>query len=282
MPPLRVKQPAFLAATNLLLNRFISYFKLSFIQFSSPYKTNYRKMSTDWWYTSNLPNDQTDLDNLVQWFREHDTDWMADALWLRYLKIGRQVYHPNQSDLAWEFREAHFNSLPYVKKKPRKPPPFTLEILPGIPPHDGIDRLSALPRDIRVEILSHLGLPDVRIDKCGNIVTAGHALSNLVLVSKGWRDQVEAFCGHSLLVWKHAAEAQRVNGDASKWVGWRELATYTANARMEYVFRMRKYCSVCARLTTELRLSSERPGRLICAVCQVDDCREHSCSDSDE
>lgn len=63
----------------------------------------------------------------------------------------------------------------------------------GLPPHDEFDHLGALPRNIRVEILSQLGLPDVRIDKCGNIVTAGHALSNLALVSKGRRDQVEAF-----------------------------------------------------------------------------------------
>lgn len=100
MPPLQVKQSAFLAATILLLNRFISYFKLSSILLSIVIQTKLSKMSTNWWYTSNLPIDQTDLDKLVQWFREHDTDWMADALWLRYLKIGRRVYQPNQSDLA--------------------------------------------------------------------------------------------------------------------------------------------------------------------------------------
>lgn len=236
---------------------------------------------TTTWYTSNLPNDQTDLDELVQWFREHDPDWMADALWLRYLKIGKEVYQPNQSDLVWEVREAHYDSLPHFEKNAQDHPLFTLEILLGLPPHDGIDRLSALPRGIRVEILSQLGLPDVRIDKCGNIVTAGHALSKLALVSKGWRYQVEAFCGHSLLVWKHAAEAQRESGDASKWVGWRVLVTYRANARMEYVFRRRKYCGVRARPTAELRLSSEWPGMLLCDVCEADDSREYSCSDSD-
>jgi hypothetical protein len=54
---------------------------------------------TTTWYTSNIPNDQTDSDKLVQWLREHNPDWMADALWLRYLKIGRQIYQLKHSDL---------------------------------------------------------------------------------------------------------------------------------------------------------------------------------------
>jgi hypothetical protein len=111
---------------------------------------------TTTWYTSNLPDDQTDLDILVQWFREHDPDWMADALWLRYLKISKQIYLPIHSDLIWKAREAEFDQLLMIKnrKVESPPPPFAFDVLPGIPPRNGIDRLSALPHDIRLEVLS--------------------------------------------------------------------------------------------------------------------------------
>jgi len=235
------------------------------------------------WSPSNLPTDQTDLKKLVQWFREHDSDWMADALWLRYLKIAKQVYQPRDSDLLWKKREADFDQLPFNKKSKGKTPlPFTFEILPEIPPRDEIDRLSALPHDIRVGVLSHLRLPDVREDIYGNSVTVRHPLSNLALVSRGWRDQVEAFCDHSLLVWKHEAGARRELGAASSWVGWRELATYTANARMEYVFRTRRYCGVCVQPARQLRLSREWPELVCCDDCEVDVYRDYFCSDSSD
>lgn len=103
--------------------------------------------------------------------------------------------------------------------------PFAVDILLEISSHDETDRFSALPHDILVEVLGHLRLPDVRKDRHGNSVAAGHPLCSLALVSKGWRDQVEAFCNHSLLVWKHEAETRRASGDGSNWVGWRKLAT---------------------------------------------------------
>jgi hypothetical protein len=239
---------------------------------------------TTTWYTSNLPNDQTDLDILVQWFREHDPDWMADALWLRYLKISKQIYLPIHSDLIWKAREAEFDQPLMIKnrKVESPPPPFAFGILLGIPPLNGIDRLSALPHDVRLEVLSHLRLPDVRIDIYGNSVTAAHPLSNLALVSRGWRDQLEAFCNHSLLVWGHGAEARLECGDASNWVAWRELATYTADARMEWVFRTRKYCGVCGQPVKQLWLSRKWSGLLCCNECKFNVCRESSCSGSDE
>lgn len=119
--------------------------------------------------------------------------------------------------MLWERREADFDQLPFSRRRKIETPlPFTFEILPESPPHGEIDGVSAVPHDVRVEVLSHLRLPDVRIDIYGNSVTAEHALSNLALVSRGWRDQVEAFCNDSLLVWKHEAEARRKIGDASK------------------------------------------------------------------
>lgn len=230
------------------------------------------------WPTSNLPNDQTDLEKLVQWFHEHDPDWMADALWLRYLKISRTVYHPNNNrDSIWAQREADFDRLPFIDrhKDLMAVLPFAVEILPEISSHDDIDLFGALPHDIRVEVLGHLRLPDVRKDRHGNSVAAGHPLSSLALASNGWRDQVEAFCSHSLLVWKHEAAAQRESGDASNWVGWRKLATYTANARMEYVFRTRKYCGVCVQPARQMWVSRTWPGSLCCDVCEFGVCQEY-------
>jgi hypothetical protein len=281
--PLQIQQAAILATTKLLRGPSVQYndFQPTLILFNAYTKHPATMITT--WYTSNLPNDQTDLNKLVQWFHEHDPDWMADALWLRYLRIGRQIYQLKHSDLEWEIREAQFDQLLSTKKrKVESRPPFAFEILPEIPPRDGIDRLSALPHDIRVEVLSHLRLPDVRIDIYGNSVVAGHALSSLALVSKGWRDQVEAFCDHSLLVWKHEAEARLESGESSKWVGWRKLATYTANARMEYVFRTRKYCGVCLQPPRQLWVSMKWPGFLCCDECNSDVCRESFCSGSDE
>jgi len=220
------------------------------------------------WYTSNLPHGQTDLDKLVQWLHEHDPDWMSDALWLRYVKLSSQVYHTqDECGFAWEVREAHFDQLPFATKALQNSP-FPFAILPEVPPSHEVDRLSALPHDIRVKILSYLLLPEVRDGiYCGSKVVAAHPLNRLALASKAWRVQVEAFCSHSLLVWRHEAEARCEGGDVSEWVEWRDLATYTANARMEYVFKLRKYCGVCGRPTTQFA----RSGWLLCCEdCEYD------------
>jgi hypothetical protein len=136
-----------------------------------------------------------------------------------------------------------------------------------MPPSDEVDRLSALPHDIRVEILSYLLLPNLRRKGYGSITTAGHTLDNLAPASKVWRDQVEAFCGHFLLTWKHKAEAQCETGDTSGWVEWRDLATYTANARTEYVFRARRYCNACGEPAN--RFSRKWPELLCCEGCEI-------------
>lgn len=196
------------------------------------------------WHTSNLPNNQKDLEKLVQWSYEHDRDWMSDALWLRYVKIAKQVYSPNDSSLAWELREANFDQVQTSMKdswkgpmkdtkKDSETPPFPYTILPEIPPSDNIHCLNALPQDIRVEILSSLLLPNVRTNIYGTRVIAGHVLNNLALILRACRDQVKAFCGHSLLVWKHKAESRCEGGETSKWVDWRQLRTYVSCARME-------------------------------------------------
>lgn len=215
-----------------------------------------------------LPKDNTELDRLVQWFKERDADWLADALWLRYLKIVKRVYHTDDSEVAWELRAAHASKLPFAKI-PTNGLPLPCNILPKSPPADGIDHLSALPHDVRVSILSHLLLPEIREDIYGITEIAGHALNALALTSKGDRDEVEAFCSHSLLVWKHKAEQRRgyfSPGVDSPWVEWRKLPTYTANARMEYVFRSRTYCQFCGRRGEKwLRWW---PGVLCCIFCE--------------
>jgi hypothetical protein len=220
----------------------------------------------DDWQTSNLPRDQTDLDKLMGWFHEHDAEWMSDALWLRYLKIARRVYRSSNSDRTWELHEAHFDQLPFARKAPQSPP-FPTRILPEVPPSDGVDRLIALPHDIRIEILSYLLVPELRGNVYGGVVMSRHALNNLALASKGWRDQVEAICGHFLLTCKHKVDDQCECGDPSRWVEWRKLSTYTANARMEYVIRARRYCSGCGEPAS--RLSIKWPGLLCCESCEM-------------
>lgn len=229
-------------------------------------------MTTNW-STSNLPNDHADLDKLVKWFREHDPAWMADALWLRYLKIGKQVYEP---DIALQSRETQLDQLPSIDREVQNSPPLACNILPDNPQCAKPDHLSALPHDIRVEILSHLRLPDLRIDILGKCDVAGHPISSLGLVSKSWRNQVETFCSHLLLVWKHEVDARRRCCEPSGWVGKRKLATYTANARMEYMLRMKNYCGVCGKLLRTL--PSLSGGRLCCFDCKHGSRGEYRCS----
>jgi hypothetical protein len=85
----------------------------------------------DDWLTSNLPHGQTDLEKLVRWFHERDMDCMSDALWLRYVKIGKRAYQPNNSDRARKFHEAHLDQFPFARKPLQSPPPFSIRILPG-------------------------------------------------------------------------------------------------------------------------------------------------------
>lgn len=101
-------------------------------------------------------------------------------------------------------------------------------------------------------------------------------LASLGLVSKSWRNQVETFCSHLLLVWKHEVDARRRCCEPSGWVGKRKLATYTANARMEHMLRMKNYCGVCGKLLRTL--PSLSGGRLCCFDCKHGSRGEYSCS----
>lgn len=40
-------------------------------------------MMTTHWFTVSLPNKRMHLEKLVRRSREHDPDWVTDALWLR-------------------------------------------------------------------------------------------------------------------------------------------------------------------------------------------------------
>lgn len=54
-------------------------------------------------------------------------------------------------------------------------------MLPPAPPGDGSDRLSALPHDIRFEILSYLMLPSIKKDIYRFEDIAGNSLNKLAL-----------------------------------------------------------------------------------------------------
>jgi hypothetical protein len=235
-------------------------------------------------FPPSLPNDKSDLNTLVDWFYAHDADWMADALWLRYLKIVKRVYHADDSAIGWELREAQFEELRFARKQARrnKKVPLPCAILPEIQePEKKVDRLSALPHDIRFEILSYLLRANIHEDIYGKLTIAAHPLNNLALVSRAWRDQVDAFCSHSLLVWKQAAENYTEDMDSkSNWVEWRKLAIYTSNPRMEYTFRVRTYCWLCAEETSWW---TERwPGLRCCEICRAVEHEEFGSTDDDE
>lgn len=51
-------------------------------------------------------------------------------------------------------------------------------------------------------------VPSIKKDIYGfEFEIAGNSLNALALTSRTWRDQVEAFCSHALLVWKLRVEA---------------------------------------------------------------------------
>jgi hypothetical protein len=212
-------------------------------------------------------NDKHDLSTLVDWFYAHDADWMVDALWLRYLKIAKQVYHSDEMALEWSFERLHYGK----EGSKNKQVPLPCAILPETraPDKGDVDRPGALPHDIRVEILSYLFLPERQPDMYGCLMFSGHPLNKLALVSEASRDQVDGFCGHSLLVWKQLVEGRdkSFNTYDPAWVEWRKLVTYTPNARMEYMVRLKKYCGFCGARTK--MLSMRWPGLLCCQICLV-------------
>jgi hypothetical protein len=86
-------------------------------------------------------------------------------------------------------------------------------------------------------------------------------------------DQVDAFCGHALLVWKQrvrrseASEFLALQDEPDSWVEWRALKSYTSCARMEYVFRTRTCCVLCGTNQKCLEFSASL-GMMWCAQCR--------------
>lgn len=200
----------------------------------------------------NLPDDKSDLTRLLDWFFEHDAEWMTDALWLRYIKLAKRIYSGDGgfgSPGMWKQREIEQAKLPFAKKKLKlQKPPIPCEILPSLAPSDGHSCLSTLPHDLRVEVLSYLVLPDVAEVNCWERKLGSNALNKLALVSREWYDQVEAYCSHTLLVWKQKVEDESVERwQGFCWIEWSNLVTFTSSARMELVVRNRNYCASCGQ-----------------------------------
>lgn len=223
---------------------------------------------------------------------EHDGEWLLDACWLRYLKVSKIVYGRDTAwynEALWAEREEAAAS---AARKGTQSVPTHLPMPNILPPHSsakGVDRLSALPHDVRYEILCYLMLPDFEgsdndfldeiphcFSDCGDFrgrqrgTFGGHNINRLGLASKTWRDQVEAFCSHQLIVHKQMVAA-RCEGEG-RWVEWRKLGTYTTCARMEYFVRAVRYCAFCG-VEAKKRSSRSWPGLLCCSdeceACEV-------------
>lgn len=237
---------------------------------SIPTKTEERQKSPSDEKWIEAPSDKADLNKLARWLYRHDGEWFADALWLRYTKIAKVVYSHYHYRLLSSGKTARRERIPEVEE-----PPMPYDILPAIPPCDGLDPFSALPHDLRFEILSYLLLPNIRM-RLGSPEVIGHALNSMALVSRSWRDQVEAFCDHALLAWRQAVRKSDSSGffafhyKPDLWVEWRALKTYTSCARMEYVFRTRTCCAFCGTNEGYLMWSTTL-GMMWCSPCRKDE-----------
>lgn len=235
-----------------------------------------------------LGTDIEELKKLNRWIYAYDRQWLADALWLRYVKIAPAIYsrHPYGVHASVKLSEEAMGKLPFSdggrngRETGLPSPPIPFTVLPELPPVDGRDRLSSLNHDLRFEILSYLFRPgerDARPERpelvsswnlpgCDhralllsagrqaetrNLGIGGRDLNRMALVSRCWRGHVEAFCGHALLVWKQKVEARHFDAQVRDWVEgwkeWEELETFTTCARMEFVWRARKYCALRGR-----------------------------------
>ncbi|KAM0713579.1 hypothetical protein Q7P37_010541 [Cladosporium fusiforme] len=240
----------------------------------------------DW---PNLPKEKADAFKLTQWLLEHDEEWLLDACWLRYLEVSKSVYS-DESDYtpaAWAQREKLAAQMNIPTVQSQLPVPNT--ILPPSPSSSGKgdDRLSALPHDLRFEILSYLLLPDFKFNEDASLLEdsdsfispndrdrrefrgdfKGHNLNRLALVSRNWRNQVEAFCSHALIVWKQLVAVRHKGGSWDTWVEWRRLRMFTTSARMEYVVRAYDYCAFCGN-TAKGKSSRSWPGLVCCFDCE--------------
>lgn len=216
-----------------------------------------------------LPSDKAELNKLVRWFYRHDGGWLADALWLRYTKIAKVVYSDDCYRLTPSDRVWKLGLYEDFIKQTSDQPPMPYNILPEIQPRDGLDRLSGLSEELRFEILSYLLLPNIRV-QLGCLDVADHPLNSVASVSKAWRDQVDAFCSHALLVWKQRVKRSpnyADHGEPDLWVEWRALKCYTSCARMEYVFRTRTCCVLCGTNREHLTVSTDL-GMMWCSLCR--------------
>lgn len=200
-----------------------------------------------------------DLPRLMKWLYAIDREFLGDALWLRYDRLTRQAHHTHE-----------FRQMCPVEERPLR-----MQTLPEVhgelSPHflissdtsrcDVKDRLTGLPYDVRWTILEFLlkPLPVLLLDPKYEEeeedldwinytlprLRPSHPLNQLAATSQAWRDLVEVFCGHQLLVLKQ----QIALGRKDDWVPWRELRTFTSCARMELVVRMSECCAFCGSET---------------------------------
>ena len=202
-----------------------------------------------------------DLPRLMKWLYAVDREFLADALWLRFDRLTRQAHYTHQvlqisSDDRLLFPTP---TLPAVHSEPLQ----HVYVSSGTPRCDVKDHLTVLPYHVRLNILEFLlkPLPVLPLEQTKDDeadeesydwmnyvlprLRPPHPLNQLAATSKAWRDQVEAFCGHQLLVLKQ----QIALGRQDDWVSWRRLRTFTNCARMELVVRVSECCAFCGRET---------------------------------
>lgn len=216
-----------------------------------------------------------DLPRLIKWLYAIDREFLGDALWLRYDRLKRQAHH------TYELLQRPYDgNLAFSKPSAAHTQPSPHVLVLSEASKCGVkDHLTALPHDIRLTILEFLLKPlpvlppdqtedeseDDLYDWKNYILPRRrppHPLNELAGTSKVWRDLVEAFCGHQMLVLKQ----QIALGRRDEWVSWRELRTYTSCARMELVVRLSECCAFCG---VETIMQSEKwPGLTCCSPCE--------------
>lgn len=158
-----------------------------------------------------------DLPRLIKWLYAIDRELLNDALWLRYDRLSRQAHRTHEILQICPFKElpCQRQTLPAVHSEPS---PHVL-ISSKASSCDFKDRLTDLPHDIRLTVLEFLLKPlpvlppeptedesDEESNEWINYILPRrrppHPLNQLAGTSKTWRDLVETFCDHQLLVLK--------------------------------------------------------------------------------
>jgi hypothetical protein len=229
---------------------------------------------------SDVPNiAPNDLPRLMKWLYVVDRGFLGDALWLRYEGLKRQARHSHL------ILQKYACGLDETSCKVRCEQPPHILISSKAPPCGTKDYLTILPPDLRLAILEFLlkplplpPRPKIMLDleECEEMgyeedtsyhyafprPRPSHPLNQLAATSKTWRDQVEGFCDHQLLVLKQ----QVVLGRQDNWVPWRQLRVYTTCARMELVVRLSECCAFCGMETVSQ--SEKWPGLTVCGPCE--------------